>query len=73
MIWLIYKGQQFNKYDNKKKQSLNKYKSDNNGNRYIFFLLTALFLLSQKDSNYLSDLGKKIKSLTHLVYIFKNC
>lgn len=46
----------------KKKQGLNKYKNKNKGDRYI----SPLFL-SQKKSNRLIDLGKKIKSLSHFI------
>lgn len=58
------KCQQFDKYNNKEEQGLNKNKNEVKGNKYIFFLLLALFFLLQKESKCSLDLSKKTKSLT---------
>lgn len=39
--------------------------------RYVSLLFITSCLLSQKESNYLIDMGKGIRSLNHLVYISK--
>lgn len=66
------KCQHFNKHDNEKMQDLNKNETEVEGNRYIFFSFLILFLFFQKELNNLSDLSKKIKNPTHLIYISKN-
>lgn len=50
-------------------------KDESNGDRdrYVFFLLIALFFPPQKESNRFLDLDKRIKSLNYLIYIPKNC
>lgn len=71
MASIVLKRQRWNEDDNKEQQNLNKYKSNNYDNRYVFLPLTILPPSSQKESNCLSDLSKKTRSLTHLVYILK--
>lgn len=56
----ISKRRHVNPNDNEKEQDLGEY--DNKDDRYSFF-----FLFSQKVSNRLTNLGKEIKSLNHLV------
>lgn len=43
------------------------------GPRYVLLPFISFLPLSRKLSNYLSDPGKQIRSLNHLVYIPKNC
>ena len=69
---IVYKHQQFDKHDNEEKQSLDEDKGDGDEDRYVLLSSTAFLLLLQKKSNHLSDLGEKIRSLTHLVCISKN-
>lgn len=59
--------------NNKKQQSLNKYKGKNKDKsvEYIFFSFIDLFFHFQKKFNRLINLSKRIKSLNHLIYILK--
>ena len=70
---IVYKHQRFDECDNEKGQSLDKDKNDGDGDRYIFLSPTAFSPPSQKESNRPSDLDEETRSLTHLVYIPKNC
>ena len=64
------KCQRLYMHDNKEKKSLDKFKGE--GKRedieYVFLLFIALL---QKESNRLTDMGKRTKSLNHLVCISK--
>lgn len=64
------KCQQLDAHDNKEKQSLNMYKGESVGNKYIFLLFVAYFL-PQIELNHLSDLSKRIKSFYYHIYILK--
>ena len=57
-------------YDNKERESLDKFEGKSKGEDigYVFFSFIAL---SKKELNSLTNMGKKIKSLNHLVYIPK--
>lgn len=59
--------------DNEEEQGLDKYKGKNERKdiEYISLLFIALFLLLQKESNYLTNMSKVIRSPNHLVYILK--
>lgn len=70
---IVYKCQRFNKRDNEKGESLDKDKNDGDKDKYIPFSPIILFSLLQKESNRLINLGKRIKSLIHLICISKNC
>lgn len=61
--------------DDEKRQELDKYEGEDEGEneRYVFFPFIAPLLLSQKESNRLTDLGENTKSLNHLVCILKIC
>ena len=68
------KRQRFNKHDNEEEQGLDNNETQVEGDRYVPFSSPALPLSPpQKESNCLSNLGKKTRSLTHLIYISKNC
>lgn len=64
------KYQRLDTYDNKEKQSLNRYKGESVGNKYIFLLFVAYFL-PQIELNHLSDLSRGIKSFYYHIYILK--
>lgn len=66
------KRQQFNEHNNKKRQNLDKNKSELEGDKYIPLPLFAFFFPLEKESNRLSDLCKGTKSLIHLIWISKN-
>ena len=68
-----YKDYWLDKRDDEERQKLDKNEDDGDRNRYVPLSLMALLLSPQKKSNRLSNLGKKTKSLTHLVCIPKNC
>lgn len=70
---IVYKYQRFDKYDHDKGQRLDKDKNDGDNDRYIFFPFTTLFFPPQKKLNHLLDLNKRIRSLTYLICIPKNC
>lgn len=55
-------------YNNKKAY---KYESESESKSigYVFFSFIAYLLFSQKELKRLINLGKKIKSLNHLIYI----
>ncbi len=59
-------------YNDEKRQNLDKYEdeSEREDVRYIFLPFVA-FLPFRKESNRLIDMGERIKSLNHLVYIPK--
>lgn len=69
----IYKYQQFEKHNTKKKQSLDKYKRNSDNDKYIVFIYTTFLFSHQKEINRLLDLDKRIKNLIYLIYILKNC
>lgn len=52
-------------YNNEKRQGLNKYESEDN--RYISLPFNTPYFLTYKESNRLTDLGKRIKNLNYLV------
>ncbi len=60
----VYKRLRIDKSDNEE-QDLDKYEGEVDG--YIFLPPTPPLLLSQKESNRLSDLDKRTRSLTHFV------
>lgn len=64
------KRQRLNTRDNKEREGLNKFESEDEGEdiKYVFFLFIAS---PQKMSNHLTDMGKRTKILNHLVYIPK--
>lgn len=67
------KHEQFDEHNNKKGQDLDKNENEIKGDRYIPLSFSAFLFSPQKKSNHLLDLGKKTRSLTHLVCILKNC
>lgn len=67
------KRQYLDKNDNKEKNSLDEDEAKIEYARYVVFPFIFLSLLPQKVSNHLSDWGKKIKSINHLVFIPKIC
>lgn len=68
----VSKHQRVDIYDDKKGQSLDRYKGEGEGKdvEYILFLFVTLSPL-QKKSNCPIDMGKRTKSLNHLVYMPK--
>lgn len=60
-------------YNNKKEQSLDKYKGKNEKEdiEYISFLLVALSPLFQNKSNHSTNMDKRIKHLNNFIYISK--
>lgn len=68
---IVYKCQQFDKYDNEKKQSLDKYKDNSDNEEYVSLFPITLFFLPENKSNHLSNLDERVKSLTYLIYIPK--
>lgn len=65
-----------NIYDNKEKLGLNK--SESKDNKYILFPFITLYPPLSKELNHLTDLGKELNSLNHLIYIpkignYNNC
>lgn len=71
----ISKRRQLNMHDNEKRQSLNMYEGEGKGEgkRDILFFFIGLLFFSQKELNCPINLGKRTKSLNHLVYILKIC
>lgn len=69
----ISKRQCVNMHNNEKRQSLDKYEGENKGEdiRYVLFLFITPLSSSQKKSNRLTDMGKRIKSPNHLIYLPK--
>lgn len=57
--------------NNQKGQGFNKYKTKRKNEKYILLLFISSIFSPQKDSNRLTDPGKEIKSLNHLVCILK--
>ena len=64
------KRQRLDSYDNEEDEGLDKFEgeSEKEGIGYILLLFVALL---QKESNHLTDMGKGIRSLNHLIYIPK--
>lgn len=60
-----------NGLDNEKKNCLDKNEGKIEDDRYILSSFIPFFFLSQKGSNRISDLGKRIKSLIYIIYIQK--
>lgn len=64
-----------NVYDDKKGQDLDKYEDEGEEKEknveYILFPFVAAFSPSQKESNRLINMGKRTKSLNHLICIPK--
>lgn len=56
-------------YDDKKEQGLDEYKGESD--RYISLSFNTIYRPPCKESNRLTDLGKGIRSLNHLIYIPK--
>ena len=69
----VEKCRRLDERDNKEGYSLDKYKGVIESARYVLSPFIALPPLSQKESNRPSDLGKRTKSLNHLVCISKIC
>lgn len=65
----VSKRQYVDMYNNKKRQSLDEYKSKSKGEDVRYIPLP--FLPFQKESNYPINIGEQTKSLNHLVYISK--
>ena len=57
-----------------KKKGLDEYKSKNEKENigYIFLSFIISLFLSQKESNHLIDMGKRIKSVNYFVFISKS-
>lgn len=66
----ISKWQHVNVYNNKERQSLDKYKDENMCKDNIYILFPSFY---QKESNYLTDLSKKNKKpkLSCILYIYQ--
>lgn len=65
----IEKYMSLNELYNKAENGLEKYKDEKEGTRYISSSFIALFLLSGKKSNSLSNLEKRSRSQNHLICI----
>lgn len=69
----VSKCQRLDVYNDKKRQGLDKYKSEGEGKIHIHFLYMAYLLPPPKESNLLINLVEETRSLNHLIYIIKIC
>lgn len=72
MAPIAYKCLWFDKRDNEKRQSLDKYENDGNDDRYVS-LPPIAFLLQKKKIKLPIRFRQKIKNLIYLVSISKKC
>lgn len=63
----ISKCQRFDVNDNKERESLEKYENKTEGKTYVIYLFIPNPPYFRKESNYMTDLDERIKSLNHLV------
>ena len=69
----VSKCQQLNWHDNEERQGLNKYESEPEGEKYIFFPFLASSSLPQRELNRLTNLSRGARSLNDFVCIPKIC
>ena len=64
------KYQQLNLHNNEKEKGLNEFESDGKGES-IGYVLFSFVAPPQKESNHSTNMGERIRSLNHFIYIPK--